>query len=479
MVRDNKLKVFVSGDFNILHPGHLRLLKFAKESGDYLIVGVNSDNISSNTNLLNEKFRLASVKATSYVDEAFLLNDSSYEYIKKYQPDIVVKGKEHEEKDNPELQIIQSYGGKLLFTSGEISFSSMDLLKKEFINTILSNITHEKSYLNRHNISKERLNEIVTKFQKLKVLVIGDTIVDEYITNEPLGMSQEDPTIVVKPISSEMFIGGASIVAAHAKTLGANVKFYSVLGDDKGKEYVEEKLSTLEIDKLLIADSTRPTTLKQRHRANGKTLLRVNQFKQHAIGKDIQNEIIQKLEKDAKELDLIILSDFSYGLFTKSLIEKIEDFGKKYNIKIVADSQSSSQVGDIAKFENMNLVTPTEREIRLALNDFEAGLVVLSENLKEKSNPQYIFTTLGSEGLMIYNSNENELLTDRLPALSNIASDVSGAGDSLLTCASMAISVGATIWEAAYVGSLAAAIQVSRVGNIPINKDEVLKELSF
>jgi len=103
-------KVFVYGDFNILHPGHLRLLKFAKESGDYLIVGVNGDNISSKSQ--TENLRLESIKATSYVDEAFVMKISTLEWIKKYKPDIVVKGKEHESKFNAESEILKQYGGK-------------------------------------------------------------------------------------------------------------------------------------------------------------------------------------------------------------------------------------------------------------------------------------------------------------------------------------------------------------------------------
>ena len=142
-----------------------------------------------------------------------------------------------------------------------------------------------------------------------------------------------------------------------------------------------------------------------------------------------------------------------------------------------ADSQSSSQVGDISKFKEMTLVTPTEREIRLSLNDFESGLVVLSEKLVEETNTKYIFTTLGSEGVMIYNDKNDGLLTDNINALGKIVKDVSGAGDSLLTCSSMALCVGATIWQSAYLGSLASAIQVSRLGNVPIKKDELLKEL--
>ncbi len=151
--------------------------------------------------------------------------------------------------------------------------------------------------------------------------------------------------------------------------------------------------------------------------------------------------------------------------------------GKENNSLMVADSQSSSQVGDISKFKDMTLVTPTEREIRLSLNDFESGLVVLSEKLSTNTNAKYVFTTLGAEGVMIYNSANKELLTDNIGALGQINKDVSGAGDSMLTCSAMAVAIGSNIWESAYLGSLAAAIQISRVGNIPIKKDKILKEL--
>ena len=471
-------KVFVYGDFNILHPGHLRLLKFAKESGEYLIVGIFSDEYSKKSDLIHENIRLESIKGTSYVDEAFILNGSPLEYIKQHTPDIIVKGKEHQDKENLELPILKTYGGKLLFTSGEIGFSSIDLLQKEFTDLNFLTISHSLNYIKRHNLQKEELKEIVEKFKNLNVLVIGDTIIDEYITCDPIGMSQEDPTIVVTPISNKKFIGGAAIVASHAKTLGANVNFISVVGDDENHEFTKNFLKNLEIKHFIQKDNTRPTTVKQRFRAHNKTLLRVNHLKQHQIDKEYENNIMEYILK-LDQLHLIIFSDFSYGVLTKELIKSIESFASKKNILLVADSQSSSQIGDISKFKNMHLVTPTEREIRLALNDFESGLVILSEKLKNKANPQHIFTTLGSEGIMIYNPNNSELLTDNIPALNLNAKDVSGAGDSLLTCASMALAVGSNIWQSSYLGAIAASIQVSRVGNIPIKKDEVLKEINF
>lgn len=467
-------KVFVYGDFNILHPGHLRLLKFAKESGDYLIVGVYSDKISSKDNLLDENFRLEAIKATSFVDEAFILHESPTEYIIKNKPDIVVKGKEHENQENIELEIIKSYGGKLLFTSGEISFSSLNLLKQEFLDSFNLTVSHEKDFIQRHNIEQEKLKEHILNFNKLNIAVFGDIILDEYITCDAIGMSQEDPTIVVTPISKNLFVGGAGIVAAHAKSLGANVTLYSVVGNDDNAKYVTDKLQEQNINFVVLNDSTRPTTLKQRFRASGKTLLRVNHLKHHDISKELQDEFIEKFHDN---FDLIIFSDFSYGVLTNRLIDAICSKNKKGII--CADSQSSSQVGDIAKFKDMTLVTPTEREIRLSINDFDSGLVVLSEKLVQKSNPMYIFTTLGREGVLIYNTEKKQLLTDKLPALNNTPKDVSGAGDSMLISSSMALCVGANIWESAYIGSVAAAVQISRIGNVPIKKDEILRELNF
>ena len=473
-----KKTTFVYGDFNILHPGHLRLLKFAKESSDFLTVGIFSNQLSNKPLLLDENVRLESIKATSYVDEAFLLNEDVLEYIKRRKPDILVKGKEFENRYNPEEEIMKTYGGKILFSSGEIGFSSLNLLQKDFEISFL-NLSHDNNFIKRHKIDKTKLIDFINRFSDLNILVIGDTIIDEYITCDAIGMSQEDPTIVVTPISNKKFIGGAAIVASHAKTLGANVSYVSVLGDDENFEFTQNYLTSLGIDTYLLKDSTRPTTLKQRFRAQNKTLLRVNHLKQHNISKDLEEKILENFVDDLEDYDLIIFSDFSYGVLTKNIIENITLYAKKKSIVMVADSQSSSQIGDISKFKDMDIVTPTEREIRLSINDFESGLVVLSEKLHKKSKSKYIFTTLGSEGILIYNSTQNELLTDNIQALNTNAKDVSGAGDSLLTCSSMAKVVGANIWESAYLGSIAAAIQVSRVGNIPIKKEELLHELDF
>ena len=124
--------ILVTGRFNILHPGHIRLLKFAKELGGKLFVGVESDNKAGVNSYVNENLRIESLKSNNWVDECFLYNESVENIIVKYDINIVVKGKEHENKFNEELEIMQKRKGKLIFSSGESIFSSVDLITKEF-----------------------------------------------------------------------------------------------------------------------------------------------------------------------------------------------------------------------------------------------------------------------------------------------------------------------------------------------------------
>ena len=210
-----KKVVFVSGNFNIIHPGHLRLLRFAKECGDYLVVGVLNDKFSGT--FVDEKLRLESVQAISVVDQAFILCEPPLSFIKKFRPAVVVKGKEHEDRENPERDVLRQYGGKLIFGSGEISFSSVDLINSEWKELTLSSIKKPVDYPKRHNFTFSELIKISDQMKGLKVCVLGDTIIDEYITCDALGMSQEDPTIVVTPVAHEKYIGGAGIVALYLK----------------------------------------------------------------------------------------------------------------------------------------------------------------------------------------------------------------------------------------------------------------------
>ncbi len=472
--------VFVSGSFNVLHPGHLRLLRFAKECGDRLIVAVYSDRMAANAAHVHEYLRLEGVRSISWVDEAFILDEPVPAVIAGLRPDIVVKGKEHELGFNPELAVLEKFGGQLLFSSGETIFSSLDLIRKEFkeLDSQSINVPHE--YLLRHVIETKRLTDLLRQFSKLKVCVVGDLIIDEYITCQALGMSQEDTTIVVTPVDSTRFIGGAGIVAAHAAGLGASVQFFSVAGNDVARDFALEGLFAAGVNARLLVDNSRPTTLKQRYRSKGKSLLRVSHLHQGAISLVLQKQMLAEFEQVLDAVDLLVFSDFNYGCLPQPLVEQLVAMAKSRNVMLVADSQSSSQVGDISRFKGMDLLTPTEREARISTRNHEDGLVILAEQLRQQASAQNVLLKLGEEGLLIHagNGNESDWLTDRIGALNAAPKDVAGAGDSMLIASAMALACGSDIWEAACLGSLAAAVQVGRVGNTPLRTEELVRELS-
>lgn len=476
----NKTKVFVSGHFNILHTGHIRLLQFAKELGDFLVVGIESDRIAGNAAHINEKYRIEGVKLNNLVDEVILVDEPIIDFIEKLKPDIIVKGKEYELSFNPEKAILDSYGGRLVFSSGETIFSSLELIKKEFEFTqanIGIKLPHE--YLNRHQINKVNLINILDKFSNLNICVIGDLIIDEYITCQALGMSQEDPTIVISPIDSRKFIGGAGIVAAHGAGLGAKVNFISVVGNDNINEYAKEKLAQYGVNYHLVIDNNRPTTLKQRYRCSNKTMLRVSHLHQNAISIELQERIYNYILDIIDKINVLVFSDFNYGCLPQTLVDRIILLAKSHNVFLSADSQSSSQIGDIARFKNMNLITPTETEARISTRNKEDGLIIMAEKLKNISDPKSIFLKLGENGLLVHTSinNQIEWQTDKIDALNPFPKDVSGAGDSLLITSTMAKACGANIWESAVLGSLAAAIQVGRVGNTPLQLNELKEQI--
>jgi len=471
--------VFISGNFNVLHAGHIRLFAFARKFKERLVVGVSSDRIAADDALINQDLRLEAVESNSWVSEVILIDQPISEVIEYLKPAIVVKGKEFEDQYNSEAELLAAYGGKLIFGSSELPLSSFNMAIKELAGAEFRNVELPKLYLQRHAISVQQMLGTILDFKGLKVCVIGDLIVDEYINCESLGMSQEDPSLVVTPIARKMFLGGAGIVAAHAAALGALCSLITVIGADEIGDFAVDSLKNYGVDAKYVVDENRPTTLKQRFRANEKTLLRVSHLNQNSINTNLQEELLKNFRQSIQNCDLIIFSDFNYGALPQRLITRCIKEASIGKIVCVADSQCSSQVGDVSKFVGMDLISATEREARISLRDNDDGLTMLAERLRSAANAKNVMVKLGRDGVLIHTETPTaKVLTSQIPALSRNPVDVAGAGDSMLTATGMALALGRSIWEAAAIGSLAAALQVARLGNVPINSDSITELLS-
>jgi rfaE bifunctional protein kinase chain/domain len=467
--------VFVSGNFNIIHPGHLRLLNFARTCADRLVVGLFGDGEPGVA--LPAEVRREALESLAAVSAVVVLTKSELgAFIAALKPYAVVKGKEHAGLHNLEREVVRSYGGHLIFSAGEGRFSTADLLRREMESPSEVHVRHAPSFLQAHGTSTGRLSELVEGFSARRVLVLGDLIIDEYITCDPLGMSQEDPSIVVTPVESRIFMGGAGIVAGHMAGLGAKAAFITITGDDETAARSTGALAGLGVSALLVRDPSRPTILKQRFRAANKTLLRVSHLRAHDAGEEFVTTVLQRVDDLLPQTDLVVFSDFNYGCLPQPLVDVIAQRCRDAAIPYVADSQASSQMGDVSRYVGAAMLSATEREVRLAVNDFKSGLQNVANRLLETSKAGMLMVKLGAEGMLVLTPGA-EFLTASLPAMNRNPVDVAGAGDALLAAAALALAGGGTASECAYLGSVAAALQVSRLGNVPLDRTALLGAL--
>lgn len=463
--------VFVSGIFNALHPGHIRLFKFAAEQGSKLVIGLQSKAVSDG-HIFSDEERIQALESINLINDIVLFDDIR-DCLQSVRPDVVIKGSEFRDKDNPEIAVINQWHGKLIFSSGESQFTSRVFIKNGSNEPTLELNKHYSRYIKHHEINKGRVKVAMSQIKQMKVAVIGDVILDEYVDCDPVGLSREDPTIVVKPTNSKHFIGGAAIVALHAKSFGAGVDFYSVIGNDQNATWLDEQLIQQRVNCFLFKDESRPTTVKRRYRAENKTLLRVNDYRSHRLDSEIEETFLETLKLNVKDYDLIIFSDFSYGMLSKETVTKIKTIAQENNVMMVADSQTSSQRGDLSKFQGASLVTPTEIEARLSVNILQedTGLAVIIEELARQLKNEAVVITLGADGALILDHrNPSKPRLDSLPALNKNPKDVSGAGDLLLITSSLLLKAGCDIWHSALIGMFASAIHISSVGNTPISQ---------
>jgi len=468
-------KALVSGKFQVIHPGHIRLFKLAHELSQELVValdvlGLNEEDIS---------WRVQALQNINFVGRVITYENDIEAILIKERPDMVVKGSEFAHGVNAEEVLLSQWGGRLIFSSGDSFFSESDMILSNSEGKLRSMPALPEGFMQRHRISIDRLLDLLKSFEGKRVCVIGDLIIDEFINCHPLGMSQEEPTIVVTPIDRKRFLGGAGIVAAHCASLGADTTLMTVRGDDEVGEWSVEMCSEYGFDMHSLVDSTRPTTHKQRFRSGSQTLLKLTHLRQESISSELEVELIEKCRAIVQQSDVVIFSDFSYGVLTARVISEVLKLSKEGNAFVAADSQSSSQRGDLSRFLSCQLITSTEREARLELRDENSGLIILAEKLRSSLDAKNLLLKLGGDGVIIHGKNESGKLvvTDQVPALNESIVDTSGAGDSLLSTAALCLASEATIYEAALLGSVVAAIQVGRLGNLPVTKSQVTKLL--
>ena len=475
------------GHFSVIHPGHIRYLNNAKKKSEKLVIALMGNKITSKSIKFkySQKERADSLKRLDLADAIYLLDeDFLSNAVNLLHPSKLILGHEFKNSNNKEIlkaiDLMKRRKGNIYFDAGKINYSSSYFLEdtEEYIkNKRISTFTNT---LKKQNISKNNLIESIETFKKGRVFVLGDTIVDQYIDSEPLGISAEAPVIVVKEIKKKNFIGGAAIVASHINSLGSNCNYISVTGDDQMNKLLEDNLISKGIKFNLFKDTKRPTTLKKRYLVDNQKIFRVSKLEDKIIDKELEDKIINLVLEHKKEIDVIVFSDFNYGVITKRIIQEITKIAKENKIKLIGDVQCSSQIGYVTKFKNFDLICANEKEARIALNDNVSGIETLSTNLIKETNVKNLLIKLGSKGFILYQtSGKKEIISQPFPALSAHPIDTAGAGDSVLASMACGIASGVEIIKAAALSCFVSLISVERMGNLPISVKDVLKKIKL
>ena len=475
----------VYGHFSSLHHGHIRYLKYAKQQAESLILVLMGDNPKLEKVKLQfkQKERAATLIHLDIVDHIILLEGDELELaVNIVNPKVLIFGKECEKEQTQNIKsaikVHKSKKKEILFHAGEITYSSTNLLDNSLNRIQKDRYKQFRESISRQSLNLEILLSALEKWESTKIIVIGDTIIDQYLACEPLGLSSEAPVIVVKEMNYKNFLGGASIVASHINALGAEAKYISVIGEDDIGKYTHEELNKKGIKTFLIEDKTRPTTFKKRYMVDNQKIFRVSRIEEKKINANIEKKIIKILKENIPISDGIVISDFVYGVITPRILKVIIDLATKHQIPLFGDLQCSSQIGSVTKFKKFTLICPNEKEARVALQDKESGLEVIAQKIIKETNTANLLMKLSHEGFLIYDCNDKtKIIRQSFPALSVNPLDVAGAGDSLLAVMATGMSSKQSIMISAALGCCMAGIAVQNMGNRSINKSQIREKL--
>jgi rfaE bifunctional protein kinase chain/domain len=371
------------------------------------------------------------------------------------------------------MAAIESYGGELLFTPGDLVLSSSAIIE-----TTPPNLAMEKllALLQSEGLDFGDLKAALTKLKGVRVHVVGDTIVDSYTYCSLIGGTAKTPTFSVKYEREVDFPGGAAVVAKHLRQAGAEVIFSTVLGDDPLKDFVVKDLEAAGIECRAVIDSTRPTTQKNAFITNGYRLLKVDKLDNRPISEHIVSELKSELARH--EVDVVVFSDFRHGIFNKVTIPQLTE-ALPDGVMRVADSQVANRWGNILEFQNFDLITPNEREARFALGDQDSTIRPLALDLYKRAGCKLLILKLGERGMITYRAPSYEVRAFfTVDSFADRVVDPVGAGDALLAYAALSMFATKSNVISSILGALAAAVACEQDGNEPVKPEDVLKKLN-
>ena len=473
-----------------MHYGHIEHLREAKEQGDILVVSVTAArfvNKGPGRPYFSDEQRLSFLASIEYVDYVLLSEAVTvHAIVKIVQPDIYVKGSEYAVDSNDitgnigaERDIVEQYGGKIYFTQGEV-FSSTKLLNN-FFDALPDDVVETSRRLQKKygaNIA-EQIRRQIDDFSSLKVLVIGDIIIDEYVFCNVQGVTMKDSALSTRFDYTERYVGGALAIARHIANFVDKVTFLSMMDYDADiADLVVNKMHGIEC--RIVQDGHFVTPVKKRYlrqnpiRQEYDKLFSVNRL---LTVDDLQtinyDNFYRNLEEMLPNYDVVVVCDYGHGLFDEYSVKTIERNAKFLAVNCQVNSANYG-MNVITKYSRADTFVVDERELRLPFGQNHERLQLLLPKLKNKLGSRYAWLTMGAQGALGVKDDE----AVQIPAVTLRVKDTVGAGDAFYSLAALSAVSDMPLDQATLVCNIAGAIKTNVVGNsTAVPKVDLLKFL--
>jgi len=477
--------VLCHGVFDLLHIGHIKHFKEAKNMGDILVVSITPDqfvNKGPGRPAFTTSLRLESLASLESVDYVFANKwPTAEDAIKIIKPDIYCKGPDYKNhldditgKINDEEAAVNFVGGKIVYTD-DITFSSSSLLNKFGDLYSLEQESFIQDLLAKNSFESIRIK--LEKIKKLKVLIIGETIIDQYIYCEALGKSGKEPVLVLRDLETEKYLGGALAIARHLSDFCNHVSLLSFLGEDNEyKSFIEEDIEE-NIHLNFLTKSNSPTIVKRRFvdSIDRKKILGVYSINDDVLNKEEEAKFIESFDKLSREHDLVIVSDYGHGVITPKLADYISKTDKFISLNAQVNAANIG-THSIRKYCDINCLIINANELCHEMRERDGDLEKLALKLKKIIKANYITVTKGKDGAFLFNDKKDPV---NCPGFAVEVVDKIGSGDALLALLSVCLYSKIDDDLSLFIGSLAAAQSVESIGNSkPVNKVSLLKTIS-
>ncbi len=465
--------VLCHGVFDLLHIGHISYFKSAKKYGNILVVSVTNDkfvNKGPGRPAFSINNRLKFLQEIECIDYLYTSNDLTAEkVIKNLKPNFYCKGSDYSEYQkkndqnlNKEINALKKINGKFKIIS-EISFSS-----SRFINeNNLQNFNQEcKNYISliRKNFKLNQIIQNVFRMKKKRVLVIGETIIDKYITTETIGKSGKESMLVLKPKKEIKFLGGVAYIANLCSSFIKDIKIISFLG----KENTEKKFILKNLNKNIkhnfLLKKNSPTINKLRYLDDYKKtkIIGVYDLNDDLISKNEEKKFLASIKKNINRYDIILVGDYGHGIMT----EKIRKLILRNPDKVFLNTQINSfnrGYHTVFKYKKVNTLVINEYELRYELRDKHTEISKLAKILSKKISAKNIIVTRGIYGSVLINRKNNLVIS--CPAFYQNNIDTVGAGDTFFGICGMAIGSKVDNKISMLLGAISAGLAVEQIGN--------------